>query len=85
LGNRDASAYNTCPGGATDDHCGDLQTRGRREQIGGVAGLVTGAAIGGAAAWLFLSEPPRADGERRVACAPAPTLDRWGATCALRF
>jgi hypothetical protein len=82
LGNHDAHSYNaSCPGGQVD--CADLESRGRREQVVGVVGLVAGGALGLTAAWLFLSEPARANGERRVACAPA--LDRWGASCALRF
>jgi hypothetical protein len=84
LGNRDAASYNTtCAVGSTTGTCGDRQTWGRREQIGGIAGLVAGAALGATSAWLVLSEPARADGERRVACAPA--VERWGASCALRF
>jgi hypothetical protein len=82
LGDHDAHSYNaSCPGGQVD--CADLETRGRREQLAGVVGLAAGGALGVTAAWLFLSEPARPNGERRVAC--APTLDRWGAGCALRF
>jgi len=83
LGNRDARSYNTMCGESTSGTCSDLQTRGKREQVAGVVGLVAGGALGATAAWLFLSEPARPSEERRVACAPA--LDRWGAACALRF
>jgi hypothetical protein len=83
LGNRDASSFNTTCADSSRSGCADLQTRGKREQVAGVVGLVAGGALGATAAWLFLSEPARPSEERRVACAPA--LDRWGAACALRF
>ncbi|HVU50572.1 MAG TPA: tetratricopeptide repeat protein, partial [Polyangia bacterium] len=77
LGDRDARSYNaTCPAEPAGGGCSDLATRGRREQLAGVAALVAGGALGATAAWLFFSEPARASGERRLACAPA--LDRWG-------
>jgi hypothetical protein len=77
LGNRSASEYGTC----TTGDCESYKTNGSREQIAGVTGLVVGGALGATAAVLFLTRPATDDG--RVACAPA--LDRWGASCALRF
>jgi hypothetical protein len=77
FGNRNATEYGTC----TTGDCESLKTRGGREQVAGVTGLVLGGALGATAAILFLSTPPNAD--RRVAC--APELGRWGASCALRF
>jgi hypothetical protein len=83
LGNRNASTYNATCAAQSARGCSDLETRGKREQVAGVGGLVAGGALAATAAWLFLSEPARPDDERRVACAPA--LDRWGAACAFLF
>jgi hypothetical protein len=80
LGNHNASEYQTgdCMVAST---CDSLKRTGSREQVAGVTGLVLGGALGATAAVLFLA--PTASADRRVACSPA--IDRWGASCALRF
>jgi tetratricopeptide (TPR) repeat protein len=92
FGNRNASEYQTGACLMTGT-CESLKTRGGREQIAGVTGLVLGGALGVTSVLLFLSTPstpsqsstaaPPPSADRRVAC--APELGRWGASCALRF
>jgi hypothetical protein len=84
LGNRSADEYNAGSCQATPgDSCDSLRRRGAGEQVAGVVGLVAGATLAATSVTFFILSGAGADGETRIACAPA--LGAQGAVCALRF